>query len=164
MDCINSLFANVLVYPMNEILDNFLYIGSLYDYGNIDKLHAAGITHILDVSSSETMHCNMLSILQNFRYVHYDMMDTITFPIYKYFEGANRLLNEVRRIGGKILVNCHKGKSRSVTIVLNYIMETYNLTLDEAYAYVKERRSISGPNDGFINQLRIYDTLRHITN
>lgn len=163
MDCVNTHFADTLVYPFDKILDGFLYIGSLYDYGDIDKLHDAGITHILDVSSSETTHCNMDNILQNFQYVHYDMLDYPEFPIYKYFEEANKLLNSIRDEGGIVLVNCHKGKSRSATIVINYIMETYGVDLDEAYHYVKNRRHITDPNEGFMMQLKIYEFLRNIT-
>ena len=36
-------------------------------------------------------------------------------------------------------------------------MKEYQLTLDDALAYVKSKRSCINPNDGFIQQLRAYE-------
>ena len=36
-------------------------------------------------------------------------------------------------------------------------MKDFNWTLDEAYKYVKSKRSVIRPNDGFMKQLKIYE-------
>ncbi|KAH8685546.1 hypothetical protein BGZ60DRAFT_426035 [Tricladium varicosporioides] len=49
------------------------------------------------------------------------------------------------------------GKSRSVTIVLAYLLRQYpNLTVKSALALVRESRPIAEPNDGFMAQLELY--------
>eukprot|EP00731_Ephydatia_muelleri_P035468 Em0126g11a len=43
--------------------------------------------------------------------------------------------------------------------VVAYKMKEYQLTLDDALAYVKSKRSCINPNDGFIQQLRAYESI-----
>ena len=69
--------------------------------------------------------------------------------------------------GGKILVNCFVGSSRSATVVVAYLImcrwgrNIYNLkyttiirglTLEEALVTIKNKRDIK-PNPGFLEQL-----------
>lgn len=64
----------------------------------------------------------------------------------------------VRRTGGKILVHCEAGISRSPTICMAYLMKTKKLRLDEAFDYIKQRRSLISPNFGFMGQLLQYES------
>lgn len=59
----------------------------------------------------------------------------------------------------KIIVFCRAGHSRSPTIVIAYLMKYENMTFDEAYKYVKNKRNIM-PNNGFIEQLHNYEKLK----
>ena len=59
--------------------------------------------------------------------------------------------------GGKTLVHCVSGVSRSVTICLAYLMKYYNITLRNAFRYVSVRRPIVNPNTGFWKQLIRYE-------
>lgn len=44
--------------------------------------------------------------------------------IAQYFDAARAFIDEARSSGGAVLVHCHEGKSRSVTLVLAYFMQT----------------------------------------
>ncbi|GAO48319.1 hypothetical protein G7K_2495-t1 [Saitoella complicata NRRL Y-17804] len=55
--------------------------------------------------------------------------------------------------GKKMLVHCQCGVSRSATLVIAYIMREKDMSLHDAYAYVKERSPWIGPNMGLIYQL-----------
>lgn len=57
----------------------------------------------------------------------------------------------------KVLVHCNWGKSRSVAMVLAYLMKRKGLTLDGALAYVQSKRCIAQPNEGFMRQLKAYE-------
>lgn len=52
-----------------------------------------------------------------------------------------------------VLVHCHAGRSRSVTIVLAYMVAALDFDLASAYATVKSARSLARPNNGFWQQL-----------
>lgn len=48
------------------------------------------------------------------------------------------------------------GVSRSASTVIAYAMKQQHWSLDEALSYVRDRRSIVKPNDGFLKQLQTY--------
>uniref|UniRef100_A0A915JDT3 Uncharacterized protein n=1 Tax=Romanomermis culicivorax TaxID=13658 RepID=A0A915JDT3_ROMCU len=54
---------------------------------------------------------------------------------------------------GKVLVFCHRGASRSVSLILAYLMIYHQKTLKEAFDYVQSKRKVSCPNSGFFRQL-----------
>ena len=62
----------------------------------------------------------------------------------------------------RVLVHCLAGMSRSVTIVIAYLLATTAMTTAEATEFVRSKRSIIRPNYGFINQLEQYEK-RHIS-
>jgi protein-tyrosine phosphatase len=53
-----------------------------------------------------------------------------------------------------VLVHCHAGWSRSVSIVIAYFMDEYGLDFDMSFKHVKTYRSVANPNRGFIEQLK----------
>jgi len=55
--------------------------------------------------------------------------------------------------GGKVLVHCQAGVSRSPTLVMAYLMARYGRPMMETFSLVKERRSIVAPNFNFMGQL-----------
>lgn len=63
-----------------------------------------------------------------------------------------------RRAGGKILVHCEAGISRSPTICMAYLMKTRKFRLEEAFDYIKQRRSLISPNFSFMGQLLQYES------
>lgn len=68
------------------------------------------------------------------------------------------LLDCVREKGGKVLVHCEAGVSRSPTICMAYLMKTKQLHLKEAFEFIKQRRSVISPNFGFMGQLLQYES------
>ena len=59
----------------------------------------------------------------------------------------------------KVLVHCMAGASRSATIVIAYLMWTNKMKFDDALNFVKSKRPIVYPNDGFQKQLKIFEKL-----
>lgn len=49
------------------------------------------------------------------------------------------------------------GVSRSASTVIAYAMKEYNWSLEKAYNFVKQKRSITRPNSGFMRQLAEYE-------
>lgn len=59
--------------------------------------------------------------------------------------------------GKNTIVQCHGRVSRSATIVIAFLMKVKKMTLNEAYTFLKEKRSRVKPNQGFWAQLEQYE-------
>ena len=59
-----------------------------------------------------------------------------------------------------ILIHCMAGVSRSVSLVIYYLMKKYHMTFDKAFETVRNVRNISNPNESFKSQLINYETKR----
>uniref|UniRef100_A0A8C2ADA4 Protein phosphatase Slingshot homolog 1 n=1 Tax=Cyprinus carpio TaxID=7962 RepID=A0A8C2ADA4_CYPCA len=57
----------------------------------------------------------------------------------------------------KCLVHCKMGVSRSASTVIAYAMKEYGWSLEKAYNFVKQKRSITRPNASFMRQLAEYE-------
>jgi hypothetical protein len=60
---------------------------------------------------------------------------------------------------GRVLVHCTHGVSRSVSIVAAYLMWKYGFCTSRALHYIRQRRSTAYPNEGFIDQLLVWEKL-----
>lgn len=78
-----------------------------------------------------------------------------------YFDRCADKIHHVHGYGGKTLVHCVAGVSRSATICLAYLMKYHRLSLMQAYYHVRSRRSIINPNIGFWRQLIDYEKRLH---
>lgn len=64
----------------------------------------------------------------------------------------------VKDCRGRVLVHCQAGISRSATICLAYLMMKKRVRLEEAFEFVKQRRSIISPNFSFMGQLLQFES------
>ena len=56
-----------------------------------------------------------------------------------------------------VLVHCHRGVSRSATVVIAYMMKCKNVGMIEAFNLVKLQRPVIDPNFGFLIQLQSFE-------
>ncbi|XVF11834.1 hypothetical protein REPUB_Repub08aG0061300 [Reevesia pubescens] len=71
------------------------------------------------------------------------------------FEEACDFIDQIEQIGGRVLVHCFEGKSRSATFVIAYLM------LRKCVEYFKQVHSRAQPNDGFARTLLDLDQKPH---
>jgi protein-tyrosine phosphatase len=141
---------NCYIYVAMHKITEYLYIGSLND---VLKLPLGSKKFSLIISL-----CNS-SKYPEFKHIpviHIDIEDSEDVNIYKYFSYTNSLIERAKE-DGNVLVHCRAGISRSVSIVLAYMMKTYRMSLDEAIHHVKNIRRIANPNIGFLKQLSEYE-------
>lgn len=70
-------------------------------------------------------------------------------------------IDHVEQTGGRVLVHCFEGRSRSATLVLAYLMLRKNFTLLEAWNALKRVHRRAQPNDGFARTLLDLDRKLH---
>jgi protein-tyrosine phosphatase len=58
-------------------------------------------------------------------------------------------IDEARTNGGRVLVHCSQGVSRSATIAIGYCIWKLNKDFDVIFEYVKKIRTVVSPNMGF---------------
>jgi len=106
------------------VLDSFLFLGGHWTYTNTDLLTYLGITHVLNLARE-------LPVPRNFnkntklKIRHIKAIDSETYYLRNDFDEAFSFIDKARESGGRILVNCVMGVSRSATIVIGYLMSRY---------------------------------------
>lgn len=78
-----------------------------------------------------------------------DNMDILCIPLIdgpgndkRLVDEAIEFIHDVVSSGGRILVHCHAGRSRSVCIVARYLMIKNNMTRHQALRFIGEKREI----------------------
>lgn len=91
-------------------------------------------------------------------YVHVPVADSPLTPLIDHFDTVADKIQSVEKQGGRTLVHCNAGVSRSATLCIVYLIKHHGMTLLEAYGLVKARRPIARPNPGFWRQLIQYES------
>ncbi|ANM64884.1 Dual specificity phosphatase catalytic domain [Arabidopsis suecica] len=132
-----------------SLIEQGLYLGSVAAASNKNVLKSYNVTHILTVASSlRPAHPD------DFVYKVVRVVDKEDTNLEMYFDECVDFIDEAKRQGGSVLVHCFVGKSRSVTIVVAYLMKKHGMTLAQALQHVKSKRPVASPNAGFIRQLQ----------
>jgi len=145
-------------------ITNRIYVGSLADATNIDELKKNGVTHILSVMNGVyELYPNDF----NYKLIHIN--DDKWEKIGKHFNDTTDYIKKTLDENTKnvILIHCQKGISRSVTILLAYLLFMYNLqekieknstecVIIELLKKIQDNRNIALPNEGFLNELKEY--------
>uniref|UniRef100_A0A8D1TVU0 Dual specificity phosphatase 2 n=1 Tax=Sus scrofa TaxID=9823 RepID=A0A8D1TVU0_PIG len=135
-----------------EILP-YLFLGSCSHSSDLQGLQACGITAVLNVSASCPNHFEGL-----LRYKSIPVEDNQMVEISAWFQEAIGFIDSVKNSGGRVLVHCQAGISRSATICLAYLIQNRRVRLDEAFDFVKQRRGVISPNFSFMGQLLQFET------
>ena len=134
---------------------NYLLLGNFNHASNIKELRQLKINYILNVAHD----CHNYNLPDDIEELHLMIKDSEDFPIINYFEKGNEFINKCKLMGGTCLVHCKLGVSRSTAFVIAYLIRYENLSTDEAFEFVKKKRTSIKPNDGFMKQLYIYEKI-----
>ncbi|XP_058226484.1 dual specificity protein phosphatase PHS1 isoform X2 [Rhododendron vialii] len=137
-----------------------LFIGGSLAARSVYTLRHLGITHILCLCSNEIGQSDS-QYPDLFEYRNFSICDDEDTNISNIFEEAHDFIDHVEQTGGKVLVHCFEGRSRSATVVLAYLMLRKKLTLSEAWNKLKRVHRRAQPNDGFAKILLELDKKLH---
>ncbi|XP_051913705.1 dual specificity protein phosphatase 7-like [Hippocampus zosterae] len=144
----SPLPSNQPAFPV-QILP-YLYLGCAKDSTNIDVLGQHNIKYILNVTPNLP---NMFEHEGRFRYKQIPISDHWSQNLSQFFPEAISFIDEARSKQCGVLVHCLAGISRSVTVTVAYLMQRLNLPLNDAYDFVKRKKSNISPNFNFMGQL-----------
>ena len=134
---------------ISNIVDEVLFLGSVYatDETMLEEKH---IKHVISIGFRPI--CNTVEGIQFYSFSEIkDSGDTINVD--HFFNIAmpeiHQIINNCVLNKEPVLVHCHAGISRSASVVITWLMKHRNMTYEEAYIYVKERRPTIVPNQTF---------------
>jgi hypothetical protein len=113
----------------------YIYLGDRTDAAAREKLHALGITHVLNVARGLPAAHEA-----EFMYQQLPLVDNDAEDIAAHFEEAFRFIRDARACGGAVLVHCVAGVSRSVTLVAAWLVAHERYTLKQAMDLVRGAR------------------------
>lgn len=125
----------------------FLYISGAQPSNNYYRMLGIGITHVLNLCGDLIGNT---SFDEQFKYLVFNMLDSPNESLEDVFPACFRFIDEAREQGGKVLVHCHQGVSRSPSVVIAYLMHCNNISFENAFAHVRRTRKVTSPNLGFI--------------
>lgn len=136
--------------PYNEIIEG-LYLGDRIASENKFILSNTGITHILSVGSGLYP-----KFPQKYTYKWVTELDAPSANLKQHFAACHKFINQAFASGGRVLVHCHAGISRSATIVISYLMREHGMNLAAATQLTRSKRWFINPNIGFRKQLKTF--------
>ena len=113
-----------------------------------DRVRSLGITNIINCTL-EIPNLNLPSL----ECIQIHVEDTPSARLGIYFDRCADKIHQVQSRGGRTLVHCVAGISRSASLCIAYLMKYQKMSLDQAYYHVKKRRPVIRPNVGFWRQL-----------
>ncbi|KAH7104072.1 protein-tyrosine phosphatase-like protein [Auriculariales sp. MPI-PUGE-AT-0066] len=149
-----TLFSGPSSDNMNEIIPG-LYLGALEAAYEVEDLRKAGVTHVLTAMTFGIIRLEP-GRLKDFTTLQIEINDLATFNIARYLPESIEFIDGALSDGGKVLVHCFAGVSRSATVVAAYLMAKRDMSPKEALDYMRERRPVVGPNQGFLKQLDLF--------
>ncbi|KAM4778581.1 protein phosphatase Slingshot homolog 3 isoform 2-T2 [Cyanocitta cristata] len=128
-----------------------LFLGSEWNAANLEELQQNRVTHILNVAREID---NFFPAL--FTYMNVRVYDEEAAELLPHWNDTFLFLSRVRAAGGRALVHCRMGLSRSAATVLAYAMKEFGWSLERALRHVRHCRPSVLPNPGFMRQLDFY--------
>ncbi len=128
-----------------------LFLGNIFATSP-EILRNYKITHIINLSGTQystKADCLVLPIDDHPLAAKQMLMDVIP-------RAHSYITNNMKISSNNILVHCMAGKSRSVTVIIAYLMNKYMLSFHDAYQYVYQRKPDIMVNNGFVRILQTF--------
>ncbi|XP_063073311.1 dual specificity protein phosphatase 16 [Engraulis encrasicolus] len=146
--CISQPCLPVMNVGPTRILPH-LYLGCQRDVLNKELMQQNDIAYVLNASNT----CPKPDFIPDSHFLRVPVNDSFCEKILPWLDKSVEFIEKAKACNARVLVHCLAGISRSATIAIAYIMKRMDMSLDEAYRFVKEKRPTISPNFNFLGQL-----------
>ncbi|CAD8137841.1 unnamed protein product [Paramecium octaurelia] len=136
-----------LVMSSDNQYNGNLYVGG---YDSLKMVPEKGIGAVL--SAVWTGH---FKPDEKLKYLLIEADDAPTYDMSKHFEKAVKFIHESLQTTN-VLVHCAAGISRSVCLIIAYMIKIHKMKPQDALTKIRQTRPWAGPNVGFTEQLEKY--------
>ncbi|XP_052441043.1 dual specificity protein phosphatase 16 [Carassius gibelio] len=126
-----------------------LYLGCQRDVLNQELMQQSDIAYVINASNT----CPKPDFIPDSHFLRVPVNDSFCEKILPWLDRSVEFIEKAKASNARVLVHCLAGISRSATIAIAYIMKRMDMSLDEAYRFVKEKRPTISPNFNFLGQL-----------
>eukprot|EP00798_Chlamydomonas_sp_ICE-L_P008654 gene8654-34106_t len=126
--------------------------------GNVRSLNALetfSITHVLSAINFEPP-----KDLSAYTTLRINIADDEGENLLMHLPTSYSFISEALAQGGKVLVHCQGGVSRSASLVAAYLMKTRSLGAEEAIELIRQKWPNASPNEGFEAQLGLFQDMK----
>lgn len=145
---------------------NEVYPGIILANGNTVKelalVKKLRVTHILNAAEGHVSVSSTQLAANMIHYKGFHVDDLPTENILRHLQPSAGYINDAIKSGGRVLVNCYQGLSRSASCVLAYLILYQTMSLEKALSTVSASRPIR-PNEGFVQQLKRLEVSSTVT-
>ncbi|XP_046453118.1 dual specificity protein phosphatase 9-like [Daphnia pulex] len=132
-----------------EILPH-LFLGNAQNSRDCDALDKHRIRYVVNVTPNLP---NVFEDSGTIQYLQIPITDHWSQNLASFFPSAIGFIDGARERQEGVLVHCLAGISRSVTITVAYLMYKMSMSLNDAYDFVRRKKSNISPNFNFMGQL-----------
>ncbi|SAL97463.1 hypothetical protein [Absidia glauca] len=131
-----------------------LFVGDCIAAEDLTQLQGDKVSHVVALGGYDFDHPGLI-------YKNIDIEDLPKENIIQHFDETFDFIEEARSTGTGVLIHCQAGMSRSATVAAAYMMRKGNIGHEKALSMIKSRRSFVAPNEGFLAQLELYESLNY---
>ncbi|KAF6258122.1 protein-tyrosine phosphatase-like protein [Scenedesmus sp. NREL 46B-D3] len=153
---LTALAAGAMVQAPLCVLPG-LWLGNAVAADSHHLLQYLGVTHVVNAAQELPLE----SAPGLFQVHRVAIRDEEEEDVAAHFQQVQVWIDAALGGGGGVLVHCHEGKSRSVALLLAYLMISKGHTLAAALAHIRSVRPEACPNAGFMVQLIALDRQLH---
>jgi len=152
--CLGSVGIDFPEYP--TAITPSIFISGELPASQRSTFDDLGITNVVNVTDDVK---NFFEKEGRICYHNIRIEDHPSVNILPYLSNSTDFIRDALARGGKVLVHCAHGRSRSVSMVLAYLIRDQKVTLDEAIDTVKAQRGEARPNRGFLHALEQWEQM-----
>lgn len=147
-----SPFNQDNLFSSLSFICGFMAIGSQVTAQDLSFLDREKITHVLNLTACPFKP----EVLSSRICLQIALLDSPAQDILSHIPAAIDFIQSARDSGGRILIHCLAGISRSSAIAIAYLMWQGHRSFPAAYEMVRAHRPCAAPNLNFLGQLTIF--------